>query len=347
MSRRNLADFADQDVMLAIAKGSFSGTSYINKFGRNPDIGTGTTPEDICDRGGLWVPPTAARIHGLESGDASDVGSTVSSGSATGGGSTTLSDTGADFVTAGVAAGDIVLNDTNYDHSTVTTLTATTLTLETTYHTGDPSHSGVGQSGFNDGDSYRVVTTISSGAAVIHIFGLDGNLNPQQEFIVTNGTTVVPTVNEYYRIYRMHVDGAKNRSYTNIGVITATSNVNSTVTAQINSGNGQTLMAIYTIPAGKTAYMTNFYAGINRLVGVTTASANIIIVEQPIATVNGVGTRTKHFFSVAQNGTSNYSHSFMPYKKFLANTDIIMRVISVSDNNTDISGGFDLVLIDN
>lgn len=45
---------------------------WINKFGYNPDVDIGT--EYIWANGGLWVPPTQARVHNIVSTDANDNG---------------------------------------------------------------------------------------------------------------------------------------------------------------------------------------------------------------------------------------------------------------------------------
>ncbi|KKL47452.1 hypothetical protein LCGC14_2335400 [marine sediment metagenome] len=57
---------------LEIARGKVPGVSFIHKFGRNPDVGTATDPEDIWDGGGIWVAPTTARIHQITSSNAED-----------------------------------------------------------------------------------------------------------------------------------------------------------------------------------------------------------------------------------------------------------------------------------
>lgn len=52
---------------LEIARGNVAGITIEHKFGRNPDIDTGTDPEDIWDAGGIWIAPTTARTHQLAS----------------------------------------------------------------------------------------------------------------------------------------------------------------------------------------------------------------------------------------------------------------------------------------
>jgi len=57
---------------LSISRGLVAGMSYVSKFGRNPDVDTGSTPEDIWSQGGIWVPPTTARLHNVVSTSAND-----------------------------------------------------------------------------------------------------------------------------------------------------------------------------------------------------------------------------------------------------------------------------------
>ena len=106
--------------------------------------------------------------------------------------------------------------------------------------------------------SMNLVSTAAGDTATITIVGLDASYNVITENLVLNGTTNVPTVNQYFRINSMFVavGSATNPS----GVITL---INGGVTyAQINTGvfNGTTSslgasqQAVYTVPAGFTFY---------------------------------------------------------------------------------------------
>lgn len=323
---------------ILVARGDIPGWFAINKFGYNNDIDTNSDPEDVWDAGGLWVPPTAARTHDIASDNVADAGSAVDSGVATGGSTTTLVDSTALFITDGlIAVGNAVLNDTTLEHSIVISFTETTITCHASRHGANITDSG---------DVYRIVNATSTGASVVHVFGLDSDMNAAQEFVVTNGTTDVPTVRTYWRVHRIHIDGAAGRTVSNVGVITATAQTDGTVTAQMNAGEGQTLMAVFTVPADKTFYMTKWSATINRPAATTGAMATLSVNETPFASVDGSGSRVRDRRDISVEGSSVKGRVYDPPKVFLPQTDIWIRVENVTKNDTVISSGFDGYLID-
>jgi hypothetical protein len=89
------------------------------------------------------------------------------------------------------------------------------------------------------------------GAQTIRVFGLQTwDSLETSEVIELNGLTPVPTLNSYVIIHRMQVltSGVTADGGGNVGKITATAAIDGTVTAQIEAGIGQTLMAIYGVP---------------------------------------------------------------------------------------------------
>ena len=57
---------------IQVARGNITGVEHISKFGKNLDVDTGTTPEDMwTGAANPYVPPVAARIH-LITGDGND-----------------------------------------------------------------------------------------------------------------------------------------------------------------------------------------------------------------------------------------------------------------------------------
>ena len=64
----------DRDFFLEVQKGNVAGHKLVHKFGRNPDVDTGTVPEDIWETGGLMTWPTSAAVVSVTSTDADDDG---------------------------------------------------------------------------------------------------------------------------------------------------------------------------------------------------------------------------------------------------------------------------------
>ena len=93
-----------------------------------------------------------------------------------------------------------------------------------------------------------------TGARTLRIQGLDGSYNLAEETVDMDGTTTVTTTQTFLRVFRMSVETA-GTSGNNIGNISVTYTGGSDVAATITAGNGQTLMTLYTIPAGYTGYL--------------------------------------------------------------------------------------------
>ena len=73
MSRTSTKDF-----FLEVVKGNIPGHKAVHKFGRNPDVDTGTVPEDVWITGGLMTWPTSAAVVSVTSTDAGDDGNPTS-----------------------------------------------------------------------------------------------------------------------------------------------------------------------------------------------------------------------------------------------------------------------------
>ena len=115
----------------------------------------------------------------------------------------------------------------------------------------------------------------------------------------------------------------------------------------ITSGNNQTLMAIYTVPASKTAYMTNYYATLNKASG-GGATVGVKIKLWVIDNANGYVKHIKHVAGVDSAADSQWRHDFMPYFKVTEKSDIYVDAENLSGSVTaDVSAGFDIILVDN
>ena len=90
-------------------------------------------------------------------------------------------------------------------------------------------------------------TSGSDTGEAVEVQGVDGDYNPVTEIINVGATGLVT----FSRVFR-----ARKVDAVNVGIVTI--NVGGALAAQILAGNGQTLMAVYTIPAGFTGYLLKF-----------------------------------------------------------------------------------------
>lgn len=184
------------------------------------------------------------------------------------------------------------------------------------------------------------------GAQIVRIWGLKTWASAESsEDIILNGTGDVPTVNSYVIIHRMQVI-AWGATSINIGVITATADTDSTVTAQINAVMGQTLMSIYGIPSTKTGYMTGFYIDMLRAQAPTEQNIDFNLVANIAPDVETTGYTTKHAGGLSSFGSNPFQHLYNPYKQFIGPTIIKIQAIG-SAADLDVSAGFDLIIADN
>lgn len=177
--------------------------------------------------------------------------------------------------------------------------------------------------------------------ATIEVQGLDASWN---EIIQTptldasDTTTVVTLATPLLRCYRMAV----------LADVTGDSPIrvhNAGETqdyAVIDTGNNQTLMAIYTVPNGKTAYLTNYYAHHNPATGQDPTSNPIRLCAADRD--NGYARQIKHIVGLP-NG-AGFQHPFNPYLEFTQKTDVFIDASPVG-KAADVSAGFDLILVDN
>ena len=183
-------------------------------------------------------------------------------------------------------------------------------------------------------------SSLDTGARTVTIQGLNSEYNEVEELITLNGQTAVNTQNTYLRIHRMFVETAGSSSY-NEGIIyagtgTVSSGVPSNVYSEIPAQYNQTMMAVYTVPCRKTAYMTFFYAQPD-----SQASYQVQMLTGR-ATDSGVLRVRNELHAFQNQAIFNYK----PYLKLEEKTDIQLRA-KTSTQNVEFAGGFSLILIDN
>ena len=109
-----------------------------------------------------------------------------------------------------------------------------------------------------------LISSATTNDAGLHITiqGLDANYSIQEETVTLNAGGSFTTTNTYLRVFRGIVNS------TNQGNITIQYNTAPTSIADIIPADaGQTLMAVYTVPAGKTAYLIKFQGNVEKDTG--------------------------------------------------------------------------------
>ena len=183
----------------------------------------------------------------------------------------------------------------------------------------------------------------STGAETVQLYGLDADYNEINEIVTLDGQTAVDTVNEFLRINRMVVRSAGSGG-TNAGVIyagtgTVTAGVPANKYATVAAGDGQSLMALWTVPAGYSAYVTQ--TDITVATTQNNKYATIHFVARPLGEVFQV----KDKFVKSEGGhTQLYAFPL----KFEEKTDIEFRAIGDSAGaDIAISAGMDIIYIKN
>jgi len=168
------------------------------------------------------------------------------------------------------------------------------------------------------------VASTNGDTGTVEVQGLDGNYAPVTETITigSSGTT------EFLRIFRVIQLTGTNAEDIEISVDGA-------VRAIIKAEAGQTLMAVYTVPAGKTAYLMKFQGSIDKSNGET----KFRFMARPFGGVFNV----KGQFGTAAGSPITYDYP-VPLI-FPEKTDLEVRA---SSGSTLGAGAiFDLILVDN
>lgn len=182
-----------------------------------------------------------------------------------------------------------------------------------------------------------------TGARTVQLFGLDANYDEINETVTLDGQTAVNTTKSYLRINRMIVRSAGSGA-TNAGVIyagtgTVTTGVPANKYATIAVGDNQSLMALWTVPAGYTLYVAQ--TDVTLATTQNNKYATVSLVARPLGEVFQVKDR---FVKAESQTTITYSFPL----RFEEKTDIEYRCIGDSAGaDIAISAAIDGVYIKN
>src|SRR3990172_291480 len=291
-----------------IAAGNVSGKASKHISGYNGDIDAAL--ELVWNVGGVYPYLTAAEK--LQ----------VYSGTATGGSTTTLEDSTADFNVDGVAAGDAVLDDTNVAMGIVLSVDAggTIITLVSAMDTA-----------FAAGTVYRVVNANSTGAAVVRLDGMDDAYALLSEYVVMNGVADVESLGDFYRIFKTTVVHAASGGV-NIGQIDVENNASAIVMCRIAAGANESQSCMWTVPASKVFYVCKY--NLNEIANIRVSGA--VYKRQPGGTVfEAIGE------TIAAKANSSQEEHLLP-EPVSAGYDIEFRAItSAAAPNAEVFADFE------
>ena len=252
-----------EDFLISVSKGDVSGHSLIFKYGRNPEIDTGSDPEDIWTYGGTYTYNNTPSIQYISSDNALDIGMEI--------------------------------------------------TVE----------------------------------------GLDENYEELSLTVVLNGQnqTQIGTGETFVRVYRAFNSGPTQFAGnvliyddTNGGVVGGVPTVTSSVKAEIRATDQQTYMALWTVPAGHTAF---FLGG---AISITTgaSSGKSAQVELRTRPFGGVFL-SKELIGLSSTGSSTFSQDLnaLGPLRIPEKTDVQARAREVSANDTGVSVYFSVLVVNN
>jgi len=169
----------------------------------------------------------------------------------------------------------------------------------------------------------------SDDGKILTIEGLDSNYEPQTDTITLSSSGTASTTKQFLRVYRGYISTGAN----NVGVIDV--RVGATTVLYINIGLAQTLMLVYTVPAGKELLL---------LKGACTSQAGADASGFFYVRFFGqTAFRIQHTFEVS--GSDGYDYKFEVPFRVPEKTDIDFRLTTRS-NNGRYTAAFDGVLVD-
>jgi len=185
--------------------------------------------------------------------------------------------------------------------------------------------------------SALAMTVTSAGGATdedvqVMVVGLDADWNEAQQEVTLNGSGTATTTQTFRRVFRAYVSGSQAPT----GNITVANG--GTTYAQITNGENQTLMAVYTVPAGHTFYLANGTA----THGTSTSGGVFMTIRFMIRAFGGV-------FRTATKVDISESEVIFPFTFPLVlpeKTDLEVRAICNKNQNNAVSATFEGVLVD-
>jgi hypothetical protein len=182
-----------------------------------------------------------------------------------------------------------------------------------------------------------MTATSSSGATdedvEVTIQGVDASYNESSETVTLNASGTATTTGSFLRVYRAYVSG-DTASAGNITIANG-----GTTYAYVSVADQQTLMAVWTVPAGYTAYLFQLDTTV-----FTVQNNKVATIRMLTREFNGV-LRTQNKFDLFQG---SYHQDITCPQPIPEKTDIEFRAIADSSNaDLRVAAAFDILYIEN
>ncbi len=192
------------------------------------------------------------------------------------------------------------------------------------------------KSGGNSND-----TVAGSGARSVTVVGLDENFAEAEETINTAGTSASSaTTTTFIRVVRAYVATTGTYHGANTGDVIIENGSGGTDLVSIQAGQGQSELAFDTIPAGKTAYLTNMRVDVEG-----SKEATVFLYQNLNADDVTAPYSSKRLIMSISGVSGNVDHSFSGYEVLPAMSDIWVEAIGPS-GGAAITAGFEMVWVD-
>lgn len=170
----------------------------------------------------------------------------------------------------------------------------------------------------------------------IVVQGLDENFEQQTWTGSLNGLNSVDIDGTWTRVFRAY----NNNTFDMIGVVNVHESGDDSISyAQIIDGNNQTLMALYTIPANRTGYLTKYQTTAHNPQSASEIGYTIHMKTREF----GKAFRVK---SICSAGTSHEVTKEFAFPNMLPpKTDIIFDIVSANGNNGSVDVEFNIALL--
>ena len=187
--------------------------------------------------------------------------------------------------------------------------------------------------------------TSGAGAREVTVQGIDSAFAETTEAITTAGASASSaTTASFWRVHRAYVSSAGTYGAANTADIVIENSATGTDIITIGAGEGQSQDALYSIPAGKTGYLTSVHvtvsAGLNKTVNIRCfVRENLDDTSAPMS-----ASRVKLFWDGLD--APFYYRPYSPELSLSEKTDIWFEAYG-DGGTSEVSIDFELLLVDN